>query len=57
MTITVGTLRVTIHRTVRVPEGRAPANLPPSLGRAQVYRVADRETFAGLESVFATEEP
>lgn len=45
MSITVGSLKVIVHRTVRVPEGRAPANLPPSLGEARTYRVADyRET-------------
>jgi hypothetical protein len=36
---TVGNLNVVVHRTVRVPEGRTPANLPPSLGKANFYRV------------------
>ncbi len=37
----IGPLQVTFHRTVRVADGRTPANLPPSLGFAQVHRVAD----------------
>lgn len=37
----VGKLRVTVHRTVRVKEGRTPSSLPPSLGHASVYRVKD----------------
>jgi hypothetical protein len=34
-------LEVTFHRTVRVPDGRKPSNLPPSLGRMEVFRVKD----------------
>lgn len=34
-------LEVTFHRTVRVPDGRQPANLPPSLGRIEAYRVKE----------------
>jgi len=33
-------LEVTFHRTVRVKDGRTPANLPPSLGRMALYSVA-----------------
>lgn len=36
----IGRVDVTFHRTVRVADGRTPANLPPSLGRATVSRVA-----------------
>ncbi len=35
----IGPLDITLHRTVRVAEGRAPANLPPSLGRMKLYEV------------------
>jgi hypothetical protein len=34
-------LEVTFHRTVRVPDGRKPSNLPPSLGRMEVFAVKD----------------
>jgi hypothetical protein len=34
-------LELTFHRTVRVAEGRQPSNLPPSLGRMELYRVDD----------------
>jgi len=34
-------LEVTFHRTVRVAEGRAASNLPPSLGRMHLYKVSD----------------
>lgn len=34
-------LVVTFHRTVRVPDGRQPANLPPSLGHVELYHVSD----------------
>jgi hypothetical protein len=37
----IGPLDVQLHRTVRVAEGRAPANLPPSLGRIKAYPVKD----------------
>jgi hypothetical protein len=36
----LGTLEITFHRTVRVPNGRQPSNLPPSLGRIELYRVS-----------------
>ena len=36
----LGTLEITFHRTVRVPDGRQPSNLPPSLGRIQLYPVS-----------------
>lgn len=36
----IGPVDVTLHRTVRVAEGRAPSNLPPSLGRATTTPVA-----------------
>jgi hypothetical protein len=35
------TLEVNFHRTVRVAEGRATSNLPPSLGRMKLYNVSD----------------
>jgi hypothetical protein len=37
----VGSLEVQLHRTVRVPEGRQPANLPPHLGYFETFKVAD----------------
>ena len=37
----IGSLEITLHRTVRVAEGRAPSNLPPSLGRMRTYNVKD----------------
>jgi hypothetical protein len=36
----LGTLEITFHRTVRVPDGREPSNLPPSLGRIELYPVS-----------------
>lgn len=36
----IGKVDVTFHRTVRVMDGRTPANLPPSLGRAKVSKVS-----------------
>jgi hypothetical protein len=36
----LGTLEITFHRTVRVPDGRQPSNLPPSLGRIKLYPVS-----------------
>lgn len=33
-------MEVIFHRTVRVPDGRQPSNLPPSLGRMDLYPVA-----------------
>lgn len=36
----IGSVEVSLHRTVRIPDGRTPANLPPSLGRATLTRVA-----------------
>lgn len=36
----VGPLQVVFHRTVRVADGRSPANLPPSLGKAKVTAVS-----------------
>jgi hypothetical protein len=36
----VGNTEVIFHRTVRVPDGRQPSNLPPSLGRMDLYPVA-----------------
>jgi len=35
----IGNLEVGFHRTVRVPDGRQPSNLPPSLGRMELHRV------------------
>ena len=40
----IGPLDITFHRTVRVSEGRAPSNLPPSLGHMKVYNVKDYRT-------------
>lgn len=40
----IGKVDVTFHRTVRVADGRTPANLPPSLGRATVSRVSQYRT-------------
>jgi hypothetical protein len=37
----IGPLDLTIHRTVRVADGRSPSNLPPSLGRCKIYKVSD----------------
>ena len=39
MLIADSKLEVTFHRTVRVPDGRQPSNLPPSLGRMSLYPV------------------
>lgn len=39
--LTVGELVVTVQRTVRVPEGRAPAALPPGLGAMELHQVSD----------------
>ena len=36
----IGNTEVIFHRTVRVPDGRQPSNLPPSLGRMDLYPVA-----------------
>lgn len=36
----IGNMEVVFHRTVRVPDGRRPSNLPPSLGRMDLYPVA-----------------
>ena len=36
----LGALEITFHRTVRVPDGRQPSNLPPSLGRIELYPVS-----------------
>lgn len=36
----IGPLELVLHRTVRVADGRQPANLPPSLGRMKVYDVS-----------------
>jgi hypothetical protein len=36
----IGNIEVVFHRTVRVPDGRRPSNLPPSLGRMDLYPVA-----------------
>lgn len=36
----IGSLELTFHRTVRVAEGRQPSNLPPSLGRMELFRVS-----------------
>ena len=33
-------MEVIFHRTVRVPDGRQPSNLPPSMGRMDLYPVA-----------------
>lgn len=35
-----GNIEVIFHRTVRVPDGRQPSNLPPSLGTMDLYPVA-----------------
>lgn len=35
----MGPLSITFHRTVRVAEGRTPANLPPSLGHIRLFEV------------------
>lgn len=37
----VGPLSITLHRTVRVADGRRPSNLPPNLGAALVTPVRD----------------
>ncbi len=37
----IGPLDITLHRTVRVADGRTPSNLPPSLGQATVAKVSD----------------
>ena len=34
-------VRIDLHRTMRVPSGKTPAQLPPSLGILKTYRVAD----------------
>ena len=36
----IGNIEIIFHRTVRVPDGRQPSNLPPSLGRMDLYPVA-----------------
>jgi hypothetical protein len=36
----IGNMEVIFHRTVRVPDGRQPSNLPPNLGRMDLYPVA-----------------
>jgi hypothetical protein len=36
----IGNIEVVFHRTVRVPDGRQPSNLPPSLGRMDLYPIA-----------------
>jgi hypothetical protein len=36
----IRSLEVVFHRTVRVPEGRSPSNLPPSLGAMKAYKVS-----------------
>jgi len=36
----IGNMEVIFHRTVRVHDGRQPSNLPPSLGRMDLYPVA-----------------
>jgi len=36
----IGNIEVVFHRTVRVPDGRQPSNLPPSLGCMDLYPVA-----------------
>src|SRR5215467_15356670 len=36
----IGNIEVVFHRTVRVPDGRQPSSLPPSLGRMDLYPVA-----------------
>jgi hypothetical protein len=36
----IGNIEVIFHRTVRVPDGRQTSNLPPSLGRMNLYPVA-----------------
>lgn len=36
----IGNIEISFHRTVRVPDGRQPSNLPPSLGRMDLYPVA-----------------
>lgn len=37
--MTIGDVEVTFHRTVRVADGRQPSNLPPSLGRMELFPV------------------
>jgi hypothetical protein len=37
----LGSLEITLHRTVRVADSRTPANLPPSLGWITTYAVKD----------------
>lgn len=37
----IGPLQVTLHRTVRVKDGRSPSNLPPSLGRMNAHKVSE----------------
>jgi len=36
----LGALEIVFHRTVRVPDARQPSNLPPSLGRIELYPVS-----------------
>jgi hypothetical protein len=40
----LGNLDITFHRTVRVAEGCAVSNLPPSLGRMKLHKVQDYRT-------------
>lgn len=44
MSVQLGPLSVTLHRTVRMPEGREAGNLPPSLGVFEVHKVADHKS-------------
>ena len=37
----IGPISISIHRTVRVAEGKTPANLPPSLGVMRTHNVKD----------------
>lgn len=37
----IGPLHVQFHRTVRVADGWSPANLPPSLGHIELFKVSD----------------
>lgn len=37
----IGSLELTLHRTVRVAEGNKTSNLPPSLGHIETFKVSD----------------
>lgn len=37
----IGHVNITLQRTIRIPNGRTPATLPPGLGALPVYKVSD----------------